>query len=201
VRALGLLVIGAAVIAAGGCGSTTSHTTTRLPPDYVPRPIGRGAAFRPPAVSAQVARRGTVAGLGCARTHPASYGIHLEIYANTFVVPIPAGIGVAPPQRRQGAYVLGGRCTYPLRTFEPTGVAVVDRRPTPPSLATLFALWGQRLSGDALLSFHGRVSAFLNGVRWPAAPGAIALRRHAEIVLEIGGHVPPHPSYEFPPGL
>jgi hypothetical protein len=195
------LLVGATAIAAGGCGAAAHQTSTRLPPDYVPRPIGRGATFRPPAVSAQVARRGTVVGLACARTHAPSYGVHLEIYANTFVVPIPAGIGVAPPQRRQGAYVLGGACTYPLRTFEPTGVAVIDRRATPPSLATLFAVWGQRLSAHALLSFHGTVSAFLDGSRWPAAPGAIPLQRHAEIVLEIGGYVPPHPSYEFPPGL
>jgi len=28
----------------------------------------------------------------------------------------------------------------------------------------------------------------------------VPLTRHAEIVLEVGPHVPPHSSYMFPPG-
>jgi hypothetical protein len=29
----------------------------------------------------------------------------------------------------------------------------------------------------------------------------VVLARHAEIVLEVGPHVPPHPAYHFPPGV
>ena len=51
--------------------------------------------------------------------------MHVELFANRRVVIVPAGIGIVPPLRRDGAYVLGGRCSYPLRTREPTGVVEV----------------------------------------------------------------------------
>jgi hypothetical protein len=138
----------------------------------------------------------------CGRAGAIRYGIHLELYANRLVIPIPAGIGVAPPQHRQGAYVLSGACEYPLRTHEPTGVTIVDRRaPSAPTLGALFAIWGQPLSRTRLAGFRGRVAAFLGGVRWHGAPERIPLTRHAEIVLQVGGAVPPHRTYLFPPGL
>jgi hypothetical protein len=116
------------------------------------------------------------------------------------VLPVPAGIGIAPPQRRHGAYILGGRCYYPLVTFEPTGVVLVDRR-RPLTLGALFAVWGQPLGGRRLVSFTGRVHAFLDGAPWSGRPASIPLRYHAELVLEVGGLVPPHRTYAFPPGL
>ena len=142
-----------------------------------------------------------MAGMAAAAGH--HYGIHLELYAARLVVPVPAGIGIAPPQRRRGAYVLGGACVYPLRTYEPTGVVVVDGRAgsPAPTLGALFAIWGQPLSRGRLAGFRGPVSAYLGGVRWSGPPGAIRLTRHAEIVLEVGKAVPPHRTYLFPPGL
>ena len=117
-------------------------------------------------------------------------------------MPVPAGIGIAPPQRRRGAYVLGGACVYPVRTYEPTGVVVVDHGGSPPpTLGALFAIWGQPLSRGRLAGFHGPVTAYLGGVRWSGPPGAIPLTRHAEIVLEVGGAILPHRTYLFPPGL
>jgi hypothetical protein len=62
----------------------------------------------------------------------------------------------------------------------------------------LFVLWGQRLSDRALAVFDGQVAAFVDGRRWRGAVGAILLRRHQNIVLEVGGFVPPHPRYLFP---
>jgi hypothetical protein len=136
----------------------------------------------------------------CETTRGGSYGAHVELYARRLVVPVPAGIGVAPPQRRSGAYVLGGACTYPVRTFEPTGVVVIDDGPAP-SLQALFEVWGQPLSAREMAGFRGPVSAFVDGRRWNGDIGAIPLTRHAEVVLEVGGAVLPHPSYTFPPGL
>ncbi len=40
----------------------------------------------------------------------------------------------------------------------------------------------------------------VNGGRWPGRPAAVPLTRHAEIVLEAGPYVPPHPAYAFPGG-
>lgn len=182
-----------------GCGSGAA-TRTALPPDVIPVPAGRTAAYRLPALSAATRRRAPVDGLYCTRARPRVYGVHLDLYAHRLVVPIPAGIGIAPPQRRAGAYVRGGACTYRVRTYEPTGVIVADAGP-PPTLAQLFAVWGQPLGADGVAGFHGRVTTFLNGRRWWGSPGAIPLSRHAEVVIEVGGEIPPHPRYRFEPGL
>ena len=70
-----------------------------------------------------------------------------------------------------------------------------------PTLGRLFAIWGQPLGRDALASFHGRVSAYVDGRSRMRDPRAIRLKRHAQIVLEVNGYVRPHASYRFPPGL
>ena len=109
---------------------------------------------------------------------------------------------MAPPLRRHGADVLSARCSYPLRTTDPTGVVeyVPSARPT---LADLFAVWGQPLSAHRLAGFRARpgdaVEAWVGGRRWRGDVGAIPLTRHAEIVVELGGYVPPHTSFRFPP--
>ena len=117
---------------------------------------------------------------------------------------IPAGIGVAPPRVRKGAYVRGGRCSYPVRTLEPTGLIEVVEG-TRVTLGEFFDVWGQSLSTRRLLGFRARpgeqVDAFVNGVRWHGDPRAIPLNRHAAIVLEIGGYFPPTRRYVFPSDL
>jgi hypothetical protein len=131
----------------------------------------------------------------------------VEVFAAGFGVVIPAGIGMAPPLRRAGVFVRGGRCSYPLRTTEPTGlVRVAPRRLVGvPTLGQLFALWGQPLSARAVAGFRAArgeaVVVFLDGVRWRASPDSVPLRRHAQVVIELGPRVEPHPSYLFPPGL
>ena len=52
--------------------------------------------------------------------------------------------------------------------------------------------------GDAVRG--SQVVVFVDGRRWNGGPAAVPLTRHAEIVLEVGPHVPPHSSYAFPPG-
>jgi hypothetical protein len=117
---------------------------------------------------------------------------------------VPPGIGVAPPFRRDGAYVRGGRCSYPLRTRDPTGVFEIDPR-LALTLGDLFAVWGQPLGPTRLAGFRAkrgeRVRAWVGGRAWRGRLSAIPLRRHAQIVLEVGGFVPPHARYLFPRGL
>jgi hypothetical protein len=189
-------------LASVGCGGSQSGSPGggRLAPDLLPLRAGRTPAFRLPAAGSAVKRRLPVDGLPCRRASARARGVHLELYARRLVVPVPAGIGLAPPLRRSGAYVRGGACSYPVRTYEPTGVIVVDQ-PRGLSLANLFAVWGQPLSANRLAGFHGRVRAYVGGRRWTRAPGRIPLAPHTEIVLEIGAFVPPHPRYLFPPGL
>ena len=140
-----------------------------------------------------------VAGMGCA-VRRAVDAVHLEIFVNRRVLVMPAGIGLRPPLRRAGIVRLaGGRCAYPLHTLDPTGTIFVDRR-QPRALGDFFAIWGQRLAPRRLLSFRGRVQAFRNGREWKGDPRQMPLARHDEIVLEIGGYVPPHTRYLFPVG-
>jgi len=175
-------------------------TVVRLSPDQRPVRAGRGRHFHLAAVSVGVGWRAPVAGLRCRSAHGRHFGVHLELYAHRLVVPVPSGIGIAPPQRRRGVYVLAGGCSYAVRTFEPTGVVVVDAGGAI-RLGALFAVWGQPLSRSRLAGFRGRVVAYVDGHRWGAALGAVPLRRHAEIVLEVAGEVIPHRAYLFPPGL
>lgn len=124
---------------------------------------------------------------------------HIEVFARRRVVIVPAGIGVAPPLVREAGFVRRGRCSYPIRTTEPTGVVELDGR-LRPTVGELFALWGRPLTAGRLLSFSGCVHAYVGGKRWRGSPRGIPLRRHSQIVLEVGGYVPPHRSYLFGPG-
>jgi hypothetical protein len=172
------------------------------------RPLGRGARFRPPPISALVRAHAPLGWLRCraAGAHP--YAAHIELFAQAHEIAVPAGIGIAPPQHHQGASVDGGACSYPVRTADPTGVVLIDAPSTgqaQPTVDDLFKLWGQPLSRHRLASFtvagNGSVAAFVDGRRVLGPSGAIPLRRHVQIVLEIGPHVQPHPSYRFTSGL
>ena len=200
----GLIALVSATLA-GGCGGVDGGaraialdlSRTGLP--------GRGPAFRPAPYGRLVAAAAPLGRLGCGRAGPRRHGVHIELFAAGRVLIVPAGIGIAPPQRRVGPVVAAGRCSYPLRTVEPTGVVEVDPSVGPVTVGDLFALWGQRLDTRHLAGFvtprGGAVKAYMDGRRWSGSPRRIPLLRHASIVLEVGPHVAPHPSYVFAPGL
>jgi len=151
------------------------------PPAVYPWPIGAGPRYHPPALR----RDGRpVRELRCASGR--TIAVHLELFAKKRVVVVPRGIGVAKS------------CTYPVATTEPTGVLHVRGRRT---LGDLFAVWGTRLGTNRLLSFPGRVSVYVGGRPSTGDPRSVPLHRHAEIVVEVDGHVAPHPSYLFPKGV
>jgi hypothetical protein len=194
--------LGALLLA--GCGAGRDGAST-APPDASSslRPIraGTGPAFRLAPRGARAARAAAINGMRCVRRDGERVQAHLELFAAGRVVPIPPGIGVAPPLRRSGAYVDHGRCTYPARTTEPTGLLEL-RRGAGLTLGQLFDVWGQPLSRTRMASFAATparpVRAYVDGVRWTANPRAIPLRAHAVIVLEVGPYVPPHANYRFP---
>jgi hypothetical protein len=109
--------------------------------------------------------------------------VHVELFANRRAIVIPAGIG---------------SCADPLRTRTPTGIVELTRRGL--VLGDLFRVWGQPLGRHRLLSFRSRdtLHAYVDGRATDIAAGSIALRPGAEIVLELGGYVPPHTSFLFP---
>jgi hypothetical protein len=144
------------------------------PPPVYPWPIGAGARYHPSA------HGGSAHCTSGGRT----FAVHVELFARRKVVVVPSGIGA---------------CGDPVRTTAPTGVVCVaaSGRST---LADLFRVWGRRLAGDALLSFRGRVSVFVGGRPWRGEPGRVPFTKHAQVVVEIGGYVAPHPTYLFPKG-
>lgn len=176
-----------------GCGGTDSKRDA----SYLPLPVGHGPGYRPPALSPAVREARPLPGLAC-RAGPGPRNLaHIELFAARRVVVVPAGVGVSPPQRREGARILAGRCYYPVATFEPTGVVAVARGART-TIGQLFAIWGQPLSRWRLAGFGGAtIAAFVDGRRVFGDPGSIPLTAGSEIVLEINGQVPPHASYRF----
>jgi hypothetical protein len=130
-------------------------------------------------------------------------GVHVELFGANRVVLVAAGIGTRGPLSFSEGRISGARCYGDLVTLEPTGVVLVSpgRRL---HLSDLFHAWGQALSTRRLASFSasrtGAVSVFVDGRRWSGPPGRVPLLAHAEIVLEVGPPVPPHSTYQFPPG-
>lgn len=185
-------------VLAAGCGATQPQTpTTGIPPQLLreARPIGTGPRFQPKV-------RGPVLGR-CRHALGSRNGVHVELFARNRVVIVPAGIGTHPPRTYSAGRISGARCYGELVTLEPTGLVLV-RTGARLTVASLFRSWGQPLSTTRLASFAApagtEVAVFVDGRPCPGPPGGVPLRRHAEIVLEVGPHVPPHPSYTFPPG-
>jgi hypothetical protein len=197
-------IIAAALVT--GCGTahsaprpdaSGSGTDTRIPQGLLSqaRPIGTGPDFQPPAT-------GSVTG-PCLPALGSRDGVHVEVFAANRVVLLPAGIGTRSPRTSVTGRITSASCYGALVTLDPTGLVLV-RPGAGLTVAALFRSWGQPLSTTRLASFRAaagtHVSVFVNGRPWAGAPGAVPLTRHAEIVLEVGPHVPPHPSYAFPPG-
>lgn len=126
---------------------------------------------------------------------------HVEVFASGHVVVVPAGIGVAPPLRRRGAYVDGGRCTYPLWTVEPTGLLLMQTHRAF-RLGQLFELWGQALTRRMVASFvapkGAGVSVFIDGTLSRGELSSTPIAALSQITIEIGSYVPPHNRYIFP---
>jgi hypothetical protein len=147
----------------------------------VPTPIGHGAQFIPPRIG-----REPPAAIACSPGPPkANARAHVELFARKRAIVIPAGVGL-----RRG-------CRYPLRTLTPTGVIEIGRGTL--TISDLFAVWRMPLSNRRMLTFRGEVKAYVAGKRWRGDVRAIPLRDRRQIVLELGGYVPPHSSYLFPP--
>jgi hypothetical protein len=170
-----------------------------LPPSVHPWPIGKGPGFRLPAAPAAVLEGRPVGRLQCERGGR-RFGAHIELFVGRRVLIVPAGIGVARPWSEHLARLTPGGCSYAARTVEPTGVVEV-RAGTRQTLGDVFALWGQPLGPRRLAGFRGPVLSFVDGRRRRGDPRSIRLTRHSQIVLEVGGYVPPHPRYLFARGL
>jgi hypothetical protein len=155
----------------------------------VPTQIGRGPEFQPVARAPRAGcERGRVSG---------RFRAHVELFGRRHAIVIPAGIGIGGQTQRQYGRIVAADCRAGTRTLDPSGVVHFDREGL--RLGDLFAVWGQPLGRARMLSFRGPVSVFVGGRRVTADPGDVPLRDGAQIVVESGGYVPPHPSFRFPP--
>lgn len=152
----------------------------------VPTPIGAGPRYHPPPAVHAPCAAGSLRG---------GARVHVELFANGRVVILPAAIGLRGARYDVGR-VTGARCRARLWTTDPSGVVSFAGRAR---LGDLFAVWGEALGVTRLAGFRGAVSLFRNGVPVRGDPRAVALRDGDELVLEVGGFVPPHRSYRFPP--
>ena len=182
-----------------GCGAHANRPAAEgpIPPALLAgaRTIGPGPRFVPPVT-------GHVAG-DCRRSLGPRIAAHVELFADNHVILIPAGIGTRPPRTVAAARIVRAGCFGAVVTLDPTGVVFVRRGSRPP-LSELFRAWGEPLSSTRIASFRAvpgsHVSVFVDGRAWHAgSPGQVHLTEHAEIVLEVGPHVPPHTRYTYPP--
>ena len=146
-------------------------------PSVRPWPIGPGPAYRPPAGRPADAR---------ACPDGPTFRVHLELFADRRAIVVPAGIG---------------GCSDPARTRTPTGVVEIVRGARL-DLGDFFRVWGQPLGAHRLASFRSRapVRAYVGGRPARGPIDAIPLEPGAQIVLELGGYVPPHTSFLVPKG-
>jgi hypothetical protein len=181
-----------------GCGSKASPPApasatidprVALEQGLVPTRIGRGPEFVPRARVPDDCSPGALRG---------RYRAHLELFGRRHAVVIPAGIGLGPPLRHShSARIVGAACRADARTLDPAGVIDFDR--TDLTLGDLFEIWGEPLGPRRMASFRGPVTAFVGGKRVRGDPASIPLRDGAQIVLQVGGYIPPHPTFLFPP--
>ena len=175
----------------GGCGASRTGT---IPSSLLRslRPIGVGPRFQPPVAGPILGR--------CRHDLGARTPVHVEVFAADRVIIIPAGIGTRPPRVRIAGRITRARCSGELVTLEPTGVILI-RAGQALTLSDLFRSWGQPLTARHLAGFTappGRpVTAYVAGRLRPGPPGRIPLTPYAEIVVEVGPHVPPHHAFTF----
>src|SRR5215204_1988896 len=149
----------AAAVAAllAGCGEGVDEAP-RLPPAVR---IGSGPAHRPPPLSPGVRSAAPAGRLRCTGNGRQRVGVHLEVFGGRRTVIVPAGIGIAPPWAGRAPYVRSGRCSYPVRTREPTGVIEVaaGARVT---LGDFFEVWGQALTPRRVATFRGATRVWVD---------------------------------------
>jgi hypothetical protein len=151
----------------------------------VPTPIGVGPRYHPPPGAH---------GVCLASSLSDASRVHVELFANRRVVIVPAALGLRGPRFALGR-VVSARCRTRFWTTDPSGVVVFGGAAT---LDGLFAVWGEPLTPQRLAGFRGRVRLYRNGALVHGDPRPVVLRDGDELVLEVGGYVPPHRSYRFP---
>jgi hypothetical protein len=133
-----------------------------------------------------------VAGISCDAQEGQRIHIHqhLVIIDRGRRVAIPANVG--QPAARA--------CIYWLHTHTPDGIIHIEApRDRSFTLADFFAVWGQPLArtvaATARVARGGSMKVWVDGKPYRGDPRAIALRPHADIVIEVGPPFVPPPRF------
>src|SRR5581483_3963000 len=135
---------------------------------------------------------GSVDGISCTGTEQLAFHIHarLTLFVNGNSQRVPAGVGIAGAHlqaTQRGPFVDSGACFAWLHTHAADGIihieSPVQRTFT---LVNFFDVWGQPLSSSQVGPVKGHVTALVDGQVWLGEPGAIPLKAHTQIQLEVG---------------
>lgn len=139
----------------------------------------------------------TVDGIQCEATEQAAIHIHshLTLFVNGKQIAIPQFIGVVQQSKTTG-------CLYWLHTHGPDGIIHTEAPEIAGyTLGNFFHIWGASLSRNAIATFNGPVTAFVNGYKYDGDLASIPLTSHQQITLEVGSPIVPPPNYTFPTGI
>jgi hypothetical protein len=147
---------------------------------------------QPLAPASTAAAGKTVDGIQCGSSEQVAYHIHthLAVYVNGALRPIPAGIGIVAPVAQQGAngpFYGATRCYYWLHVHAQDGVIHVES-PTSAkyTLGQFFAIWQQPLTADQVGPDKGKLTVFVDGIRFTGDPATISLQSHEDIQIDVG---------------
>jgi hypothetical protein len=133
-----------------------------------------------------------VEGIRCAATEQLQYHVHarLTVFVHGTRQSVPAGLGI-----RSG-------CIRFLHTHAADGVIHVE---SPQAITFVldqfFAVWGEPLDTRRVGAAAGRVTAFVDGRRYPGDPSAIPLAPHTQIQLDVGTPVVKQKLVRWPASL
>jgi hypothetical protein len=171
----------------GSTGTATSTLTGPSGPEGIVLEQGQLLASAATAAQGQA-----IDGIQCNAAEQVAYHIHthLAVYVDGVLRPIPPGIGIVTPVAQQtagGQFDGASRCYYWLHVHAQDGVIHVESPGNATyTLGQFFAIWNQPLTTDEVGPDTGKLTVFVNGVRYTGDPANIALRSHEDIQIDLG---------------
>ncbi len=147
----------------------------------------------------------TIDGIQCSSTEQLVYHhhVHLAIFVDGKPYSVPLGVGMVPPaqvsESAQGPFADGSaKCLYWTHVHAQDGIVHIESPEVRNfELGQVMDIWHVPLSPTQLGSYHGRVTATVNGVPWTGDPRQIALTEHAQIVINVGAPVIKPPAINW----
>ncbi len=140
-----------------------------------------------------------VPGVPCRKPAEPAFHVHshLAIYVDGKLRPLPAGIGMIDPRKRDtrtGPRLFGPRCYYGLHVHAQDGVVHAEGpRSRDYTLGEFFDVWSQPLGPDRVGPAQGRVRVYVDGRPALLDPRDVVFGERSVIQIVVGQDVPPQP--------